>query len=335
MGDLNIDLRICSNNKSLHLIQLFDLTQLVTNFTRITSSTATIIDHIHSSNPENIVECFVPSYAISDHFPVCITRKIDHKNAKTEHMSTSYRCFKHFIESSFLYDLGSDLESFSLSNSCVDDDFTDWFSIIQKQLDKHAPIKSRRVKTQRLPEWCTPEIVTARRMRDSFKKAKNRSQYKIFQNKTQYLIRKAKKNHFSESISSQKDTRTIWKHFRSYTKKTSSPLNTLPDELKMNDVTYSDSQNIACKLNEYFASVCDHFSSHNDPVDAPNMNILNEYINSKVPSHVYFSVPYITTQQVIEFIRGLNPAKATGMDGLGPRILKMAAGALAPSITSH
>ena len=127
-------------------------------------------------------------------------------------MSTSYRCFKHFNESSFLYYLGSDLESFSLSNSNVDDNFTDWFSIIQKQLDKHAPIKTRRDKTQRLPEWCTPEIVTARRMWDSFKKAKNRSQYKIFRNKTQYLIRKAKKNNFSESISSQKDTRTIWKH---------------------------------------------------------------------------------------------------------------------------
>ena len=334
MGDINIDLHICSNNKWLHLIQLFDLTQLVTDFTRITSSTATIIGHIYSSNPENIVECFVPPYAISDHFPVCITRKINHKYTKTEHMSTSYRCFKHFNESSFLYDLGSDLESFSLSNSNVDDDFTDWFSIIQKQLDKHAPIKTRRVKTQRLPEWCTPELVTARRMRDSFKKAKNWSQYKIFRNKTQYLIRKAKKNHFSESISSQKDTRTIWKHFRSYTKETNSPLNTLPDELKMNDVTYSDSQNIACKLNEYFASVCDQFSSHNDSVDAPDMNKLNEYINSKVPSHVYFSVPYITTQQVIEFIRGLNPTKATGMDGLGPRILKMAAGVLAPSITA-
>ena len=102
----------------------------------------------------------------------------------------------------------------------------------------------------------------------------------------------------------------------------------------MKNVTYSDSQNIACKLDEYFASVCDHFSSHNDPVDAPDMNKLNEYINSKVPSHVYFSVPYITTQQVIEFIRRLNPMKATGMDALGPRKLKMAARVLAPSITS-
>ena len=75
-------------------------------------------------------------------------------------------------------------------------------------------------------------------------------------------------------------------------------------------------------------------SVYNDPVDAPDMNKLNECIDSKVPSHVYFSVPYITTQQVIEFIHRLNPMKATDMDGLGPRILKMAAGVLASSITS-
>ena len=49
MIEINIDLHICSNNKWLHLIQLFNLTQLVIGgirfFTRITSSPATIIDH--------------------------------------------------------------------------------------------------------------------------------------------------------------------------------------------------------------------------------------------------------------------------------------------------
>ena len=107
------------------------------------------------------------------------------------------------------------------------------------------------------------------------------------------LIRKAKRNHFSESIATQKDTKTIWKHFRSYTKKTDSTLNTLPDELKINDETYSDSQNIASKLNEYFASVCDHFSSHSDPVDAPDMKKLDNYVSHKVPTHIHFTVPYV------------------------------------------
>ena len=119
MGNINIDFRSCSNNKWLQLIQLFDFTQLVTDFTRITTSTATIINHIYTSNPENVVEWFVPSYATSEHFPVCLTRKINNKVAKTEHMPTSYRCFKRFNESLYLSDLGSGLESFSLSNMSI------------------------------------------------------------------------------------------------------------------------------------------------------------------------------------------------------------------------
>ena len=47
---------------------------------------------------------------------------------------------------------------------------------------------------------------------------------------------------------------------------------------------------------------------------------------------IYCSI--ITIQQESEFKYALDPAKATGLDGLGPRILKMAAHILAPSITS-
>ena len=334
MGDINIDYKACSNSKWLNLIQLFDLSQLITDYTRVTKSTTTIIDHVYTSNPENIVECFVSSFAISDHFPVCITRKINRKIAKNEHTTTSYRCFKNFNESLFLQDLGSDMESFSLSEFNVDNDFTSWYSIIQKHMNTHAPIKTRRVKSQRLPEWCTPEILSARRMRDSFKKAKNWSQYKIYRNKTQDLIRKAKRHHFSASIVSQKDTRLIWKHLRTFTKNDNSSSNTLPDEIKIDNETYSNSEDIASKLNEYFASVSDHFGSHSDPVDTPDFSKLNDYVNSKVPSHIHFSIPHITIKQVTDFIRGLSPNKATGLDGLGPRILKLAAVILAPSITS-
>ena len=66
----------------------------------------------------------------------------------------------------------------------------------------------------------------------------------------------------------------------------------------------------------------------------PTFSKLEDYVQSKLPSNVYFTVPYITIQQVSEFIYAPDPAKATGLDGLGPRILKLAAHILAPSITS-
>ena len=96
----------------------------------------------------------------------------------------------------------------SLSNKHVDGDFTLWLLIFQGKLDKHVPIKPRRVKSKRLPDWFTPDILSTRRTRDTFKRAKHWTQYKLYQNKTRNLIRTAKKKHFSESITSEKDTRT-------------------------------------------------------------------------------------------------------------------------------
>ena len=106
IGDFYIDImsQVSLNTKWMNLIQLFDLTQLVSSPTRVTQSSSTIIDHVYTSNPEkNITETFVPHYAIIDHFPVCLSRKV--KISKPNHITTSYRCFKKFDEILFLTDL--------------------------------------------------------------------------------------------------------------------------------------------------------------------------------------------------------------------------------------
>ena len=144
-------------------------------------------------------------------------------------------------------------------------------------------------------------------MRDNFKRVKNWSQYKKFRYKTRDLICKAKQKHFSESISSQ----TLWIHFRSLTNKGNSPQNAFPEEVKVNGETYKDSEDIAFKLYEYFASACDQFKTTNDPSDTLNLSKLEDYARSKIPSHIYITVPYITIQQVCEFRHALDPTKVT------------------------
>ena len=97
MGDFNIKYSTCKNRKWLNLIDLLDLSQFVSEPTRITQTTATIIDHLYAT--ENIIDCFIPKYSISDHFPVCFTRKVNYRILKSSHITTSYRCFKNFDES--------------------------------------------------------------------------------------------------------------------------------------------------------------------------------------------------------------------------------------------
>ena len=110
MGDFNSDITHGMKNKWMNLIQLFDLIQLVTSPTRVTHSSSTIIDHVCTSNPENITETFVLYFAISDHFPVCLSRKVNAKISKPENITTSYSCFKKFDETLFMNDPSSCLE---------------------------------------------------------------------------------------------------------------------------------------------------------------------------------------------------------------------------------
>lgn len=332
MGDFNIDLTSCTNNRWMNLIQLFDLSQLISTPTRITQSSSTLIDHIYTSNPEFIIESFVPHYGMSDHFPVCLSRKVNSKILKAKHLTKSYRCFKKFEENRFLSDLFQDLENFELNRQVVDEDFDALHFILTQCLDKHAPIKTKRVKSARLPVWYSPEIGEARKARDNFKRLKQWQSYKKFRNKTRNLIRKAKRHHFTDAIDNSKDTRLIWQHLREINNGQASSTNNLPDELVINDEPISEPHSIATKLNEYFTSIAYILNRTNTDTSECDLSKLNDFIKSKVPESTYFNIPYITAEQVSIFIRSLDPTKATGLDGIGPKIIKMGSDCLSPII---
>ena len=105
MGDFNIDLIKIENKKWINFINNFNLQQQICTATRICDKSETLIDHIYTTNPENIVHCHVPSYALSDHYPVCLNRKINIKIKKESHIEIKYRCFKKFNEDAFCTDL--------------------------------------------------------------------------------------------------------------------------------------------------------------------------------------------------------------------------------------
>ena len=56
-------------------LETYNISQLITQPTRVKEKSSTLIDHIYTNKPENITEVNVPFYSISDHYPVCATRK--------------------------------------------------------------------------------------------------------------------------------------------------------------------------------------------------------------------------------------------------------------------
>ena len=107
MGDINIDFTGgCLNNKWGNVLLTQSIVQLIDTPTRIPSTSSTIIDHVYTNHPENIVETNVPKIALSDHYPVCITRKINQKDVPSlQHKQIRYQCFKNFNENKFLEDM--------------------------------------------------------------------------------------------------------------------------------------------------------------------------------------------------------------------------------------
>ena len=100
---------------------------------------------------------------------MCITQKVNRKVSKHKHITTSYRSFKNFNEDHFINELSLDMQIFQLNQQHIDDDFNTWSSIIIKHLNIHAPIKTKRVKSKRLPEWFTAEITELQSKRDTCK----------------------------------------------------------------------------------------------------------------------------------------------------------------------
>ena len=141
-------------------------------------------------------------------------------------------------------------------------------SLIIQQLNKHAPIKNKRVKTKRMPYWFTPDIRQMQKLRDNCKRKKQWTEYKKYRNKTRQLIRASKRKHFSESISKSKDTKHIWAHLRTLNGDSKASNNRLPEELIIDNECITNSAEIAQKLNTYFSSIANILNQNDN--EAPS-----------------------------------------------------------------
>jgi hypothetical protein len=65
----------------------------------------------------------------------------------------------------------------------------------------------------------------------------------------------------------------------------------------------------------------------------PNYEKLNDFLNSKLPSDALFEIPPVTEDFVLKELLNLKDGKAVGLDGIGPKLLRLGATALATPLT--
>ena len=94
IGNFNIDL--CKPQPTWDITtSLFGFHQLVRSAARITSTTATVIDHIYTNNQTMVSNVLVSTASISYHSPIFCTWSFKlSKRLSKGHTSTEYRSFK-------------------------------------------------------------------------------------------------------------------------------------------------------------------------------------------------------------------------------------------------
>ena len=70
-----------------------------------------------------------------------------------------------------------------------------------------------------------------------------------------------------------------------------------------------------------------------EPIHDSNFEHIKKFVDSKVDNNVSFSIPEINIAFVRKYILNLDISKSTGLDYIGPRILKLSCDIISPSIT--
>jgi hypothetical protein len=156
-GDLNCDLLSQTPHaNTLELLDIFDiynLKQHITEPTRVTSTSQSLLDLCITNTPDKIKVSAVLSLGISDHSLIYSVRKSTWQRQFANSL-TRKRHFKHFNDNEFLNDL-NEVDWNEISSS--DDPnvmWSMWLTNFTKIL-KHAPFKKKRIGKKKSP-WITP-----------------------------------------------------------------------------------------------------------------------------------------------------------------------------------
>ena len=110
------------------------------------------------------------------------------------HKTIKYRSFKSFNENEFLHDLSAVPWSETELLENVDTMLDVWYDFFNDVIDKHAPIKTHRIKNEVHPEWVTSDILDKIKQRDNLKKEGRFDNYRIARNEVSSIIQEAKRS---------------------------------------------------------------------------------------------------------------------------------------------
>ena len=260
-----------------------------------------------------------------------MTRKVHHDRFCPR--TIEMRQFKHFQKNKFL----NDLEQMAWSNVdlCSDpnDMWHEWKQMFVSCMDKHAPRKLKRISKKRAP-WITKGLLNKTHRRDLIKKKAISSndhemweQFKCARNQANNAIKQAKKRYFSDNLKVSKgNPRKTWNLINELTSRnTSKSTNIL--EIQVDNRTISSPGDMAEAFNDHFTNIGQVLAQ-----EVPSAEVNPEFYLSHTDKAFHLKTPSLDV--VFNLLRNIDEKKATGLDMIPSKLLKMAASIVTPSLTA-
>ena len=333
LGDFNCDLlsSTTSNHtrKFLDLIEVFQFDQIITQPTRITQNSETLIDVALTNSPENIANSGVLHVGISDHSLIYICRKISF--IKSQPKLVESRNYKNYNPGYLNEDLDNLLNQYTWESTDPDLLWSQFKSVFNKIADFHVPLRSRKVRNKYTP-WLNDNIRKQINHRDYLRKkaVKTKSTYydnayKKARNRINKMIKNSKQKYFQTYIDGNRgNPKKMWDGVNQFLGKGSKT--THITSLNVGSTNVTNKTNIAESMNEYFTSIGPNLATQ-----VPGTDIEPEsYVNGSESTFVFKS---ININEVYNMPSNLKTSKSFGPDKIPARLLKDSCYSIAPFLT--
>lgn len=319
LGDFNKNYLHRSCSKEKNMFNDINLTQLITEPTRITPSTQSLLDWILVSHPNRILKSGVLSDCFSDHSVIYCIWKI--KLPKSPPRLIKIRQYKKLNLNAFVSDMiAINWDRYQLIPN-VQDAWDFFCTEFTEVVDKHAPWKTVKVRGQHLP-WVSPELIQLFRQRDkawaTFRRTRNDADweaYRQLRNKSKTKTRDAKANYYKDCLSRDfKNPKQFWKK-----------MNSVMDTSDKHDINQIRSDNII--LNDTLSiaqAFIHHFSSVGSSLVSDSYLTPGSFSNGPYYPNL-FTFRKISPLEVQTAINELKTDGGAGLDGIENRFLKLVA----------
>lgn len=319
LGDLNIDLLqldFPSTGYLLSMLEALNMQQVLKDPTRISSTSASMIDLILTSDPESILSSGVGGLNLSDHELIQCT--IKYETPKAEPFFYTFRDFKKLDQRKFQ----EHLEALPLHNIFYIFDVDSKVSYLNNHLialfDQHMPVKTVRVTKKKAP-WVTENVRLMMSLRDKAKANYRRTNlaqhwdyYKQMRNLTTHTISNEKRAYF-KYVAANRNSKYLWKELKSLNIATKTK-HEIPQVLEDPEA-----------INSYFIDSIPKIGA--DKAELLNYYSANSLCNSK------FTFQTINTEDLCKIISNLKNCSA-GPDGLTATFVKLCCPYLLPFLVN-